>query len=207
MWLRPALVPERLRARRRIGDLRGVVADAGRPPHVRDGVRVARVVARDRPTRRRGSRCSAGATCRASSRAPRSMKAGMSTEIGKRHVVAATVVAELGVRLVGVGEEVVRHLDPVLLLEVTGRRPRRCSRSSCRRTARPRGTGRASVRGAASLGGAAEPVGGGGALAALGDAVAPPPVQAATIGASAVTAPTLAIRSRSIRRVSLCSTM
>ena len=184
----------------------GVVADAGRPPHVRHRMRVARVVARIGPL---------GAEVhdvRDERLVERDDGAALD-EVGdvdrdrEADVVAATVVAELGVRLVGVGEEVVRHLDAVLLLE--GRDDVLADVVGPvvdEQLGLGLGTGVGSAA-AASLGGAAEPVGGGGALAALGDAVAPPPVQAATIGASAVTAPTLAIRSRSIRRVSLCSTM
>ena len=121
MCFRPARVPEGLAAGQGVGDLGRVVGDAGRPPHVRHRVGVARVVLRVRPFGAevddvRDERLveleerALGEECRDVHRDR------------ERQVVAAAVVAELRVGLVRVREEVVRDLDAVLLLERGDRR-------------------------------------------------------------------------------------
>ena len=81
-----------------------VVADAGRPPHVRHGVGVARVVARVRPLGAEVDRCWAGATCPARRWRPCCDERRDVDRDREAEVVAAAVVPELGVGLLGVGE-------------------------------------------------------------------------------------------------------
>ena len=185
--------------------LAGVVADAGRPPHVRDRVSVARVVSRVRPLLAEVDEVREQRLVEREQRLLGHEVRDVDRD-RERHVVPAAVAAQLRVGLVGVREEVVGDLDAVLLLERRddvladvlgpvvdeelvlgfghrrrlGRRGRRPG--SRRRTA------------------AAE------AAAARGrrwTSPAPPVVQAAMIGARAATGPSLAIASSSWRRLTL----
>ena len=122
-----------------------VVADAGRPPHVRHRVGVARVVLRVGPF---GAQVDHVRDERLVQRQER-VRGDEVRDVDRdreRDVVAAAVGAQLRVGLVRVREEVVRDLDPVLVLEARARSGRRCTRSSCRCTARPRARARAWVR-------------------------------------------------------------
>ena len=111
-----ARVPECLAAGQRVGDLAGVVGDARRPPHVRHRVLVARVVARIRPLLAQVDQVR-------DQREVELHEGALGDEVRdvdrdrERDVVAAAVVAELRVGLIGVREEVVGDLDAVLLLE------------------------------------------------------------------------------------------
>ena len=111
-----ASIPERLRARRAVGHLRRVVADAGRPPDIRHRVLVARVVARVGPLGTEIDEVRQQRLVELDERPGRDETRHVDRD-RERDVVAAAVLAELGVGDLDVVEQLVLDLDRVLLLE------------------------------------------------------------------------------------------